>query len=147
MSYIPGTCHAFGNNGTTAYYGSVNNGVNTALNNNLVMDGPVFISATQLYLDLTDASDHQPVVADYTIPLPVPLITGISTDGTNLDFNVANGISNGLFTVLMSTDLTVPWANWTALATNVAPGDSFTLTVTNAINQNVPDQFYILKEK
>jgi len=43
---------------------------NTALSNRLITNGPVFISAAQLYLDLTNASDHLPVVADYTIPMP-----------------------------------------------------------------------------
>ena len=76
LKFIPGTYHVFGNNGRTAYYGSVNSGANTSLNNRLVTNGPVFISAAQLYLDLTNASDHLPVVADYTLPLPAPVITG-----------------------------------------------------------------------
>lgn len=144
LNYVSGTYHTFGNNGTTPYYGSVNSGSNTALNNSLAPGST--ISATQLCLDLTNASDHLPMVADYTIPLPVPLFTGISTNGTNLFFNVANGITNGVFTVLTSTDLTAPLANWTALTTNVANSDSFTLTATNAVNNNAPEQFYLLKE-
>ena len=147
LALVPGTYHVFGNNGTTAYKGSVNSGSNTSLNNHLATNAPVFISAAQLYLDLTDASDHLPVVADYTVSLPIPLISGISTDGTNLFFNVVNGVTNGVFTLLASTDLTVPLTSWTAVATNVATGDSFTLTASNAASQTVSQQFYILQEK
>jgi hypothetical protein len=70
LALVPGTYHVFGNNGTTPYYGSVNSGANTALNSDLASGAS--ISASQLYLDLTDASDHLPVVADYTIPITVP---------------------------------------------------------------------------
>jgi PKD repeat protein len=70
LAYVPGTYHAFGNNGTTPYFGSVNSGANTALNNDLETNAP--ISAAQLYLDLSTASDHLPIVADYTIPVAIP---------------------------------------------------------------------------
>jgi len=70
LAYVPGTYHAFGNNGSTIYQGSVNNSGNTALNSDLNTNG-VGISASQLYTNLTTASDHLPVVADYTIPIPV----------------------------------------------------------------------------
>jgi len=145
LSLVAGTYHSFGNNGTTAYLGSANSGANTALNNRLVTNGPVFISAAQLYLDLTDASDHLPVVADYTIPIPAPVITGVSLAETNLIFTVTNGITNAAYTVLMSTNVASPLVNWLAVATNVAPGGSFTLTATNAVNPAAPGQFYLLR--
>lgn len=148
LALVSGTYHHFGNNGTTPYLGSVNSGSNTSLNNNLVTNGPVFISAGQLYLDLTNASDHLPVVADYTIPMPAPVITSFSLAGTNLVFNVANSITGGVFTVLTSTNISLPLTNWTALAiTNTATNGSFTLTATNAVNPTAPGRFYILKEK
>lgn len=146
LSYVPGTYHTFGNNGTTAYYGSVNSGSNTALGNSLAPDPT--ISAAQLYLDLASASDHLPVVADYTIPLPAPLITAISTDGTNLVFNVANGIANGVFTVLTSTNLALPPGGWTPVAADITGNDSsLALTVTNAVDPAAPSQFFMLQEK
>jgi hypothetical protein len=86
-------------------------------------------------------------VADYTIPIPAPLITGISLAGTNLVLNAANCITGGVFTVLMSTNLTFPLTNWTALATNVSNGGNFTFTATNAVNPAVPAQFYLLQEQ
>jgi hypothetical protein len=80
LALVPGTYHVFGNNGTTPYKGSVNSGSNTALNSDLASGAP--ISAAQLYLDLTDASDHLPVVADYTIPISVPAPVLQSVTGT-----------------------------------------------------------------
>ena len=147
LSYVSGTCHPFGNNGTTAYYGSVNSGSDTALNNRLVTNGPVFISASQLYLDLTSASDHLPVVADYTTPLPVPTVSSINLDGTNLVLGVANSITGGVFTVFMTTNLALPVTNWTAVATNISSGGAFSLTITNAVDPAAAGQFYILKEQ
>ncbi len=148
LALVPGTYHPFGNNGTTAYLGSVNSGANTSLNSRLVTNGPVFISAAQLYIDLTGASDHLPIVADYTIPLPAPVITGISLAGMNLVFNVANSITGGVFTVLTSTSLSLPLTNWTALGiTNTATGGAFTFTATNAVDPASSGQFYLLQER
>jgi hypothetical protein len=80
LSYVNGTfdgltdgsMHAFGNNGTTPVEGNVDSGSNTAFSGDLYEDGSSFISASSLYEDLTTASDHLPVVADYTIAIPEP---------------------------------------------------------------------------
>jgi hypothetical protein len=146
LKYVPGTHHTFGNNGTTAYFGSVNSGSNTSLNTNLTVVN-TNLNAANLYLDLTDASDHLPVVADYTIPILSPLISSIGLDGTNLVLNVANSITGGVFTVLMSTNISLPLTNWIALATNTAISGNFMLTATNAVNLAAPNSFFILQEK
>ena len=149
LDYIPGTCHAFGNNGTTAYYGSVNNGADTALNSRLVTNAAVFISAAQLYLDLTNASDHLPVVADYTIPLPAPApmayFTASPTNGIvpltvsffNLSTNAANyswefgdgNTSTDINPVAVYTNV----GTYSVTLTAVGPGGNNTLTLTNYI--------------
>ena len=118
LALVPGTYHVFGNNGMTPYYGSVNNGADTALNNRLVTNAAVFISAPQLYLDLTNASDHLPVVADYTIPLTVPAPVA------NFTASPTNGI----------VPLTVSFFNLSINATNYGWdfGDGNTSTLTNA---------------
>jgi uncharacterized repeat protein (TIGR03803 family) len=83
LTLVPGTYHIFGNNGTTPYHGSVNSGSNTALNNNLTTNG-TGITAAQLYQYLTTASDHLPVVADYTVPIPVfPPLASFTANPTN----------------------------------------------------------------
>jgi len=148
FKYVNGTYHAFGNNGTTAYYGTVNSGSNTALNNSqLVTNGPVFLSASQIYLDLTDASDHLPVVVDYTIPMPAPGISGFSLAGNNLTLSVTNGITNEVYALLMQTNMAAPLKSWTVLATNTASGGVFTFTATNVVDASALDRFYILKGK
>ena len=147
LALVPGTYHVFGNNGSIGYEGNVTSAANTALRNRLVTNGPVFINAVQLYKDLTNASDHLPMVADYTIPMPVPRISSFSLLGTNLLLNVANSVTGGVFTVLTSTNLSLPLTNWLPLATNTAPGSSFSLTVTNAVQSATPGQFYLLLEK
>jgi len=148
LQYVPGTYHAFANNASVPYRGSVSTNGDTALNNDLVTNGPVFISAYQNYVDLTGASDHLPVVADYTIPMPAPTVSTLSLAGTNLVFNVANSITGGVFTVLMSTNITLPVTNWTPVLTNiVGSSGNVSITATNVVLPLVPGQFFLLQEK
>jgi hypothetical protein len=147
LALIPGTYHPFGNNGTTAYETSVNSGADTALNSRLVTNGPVFISAAQLLVDLTGASDHLPIVADYTIPLPAPVISSVSRAGSNLVVSLANCATNGSLTLLLGTNLAQPFTNWTALATGTATSGSLAFTATNALSTANPGGFFIFQEK
>jgi len=152
LALVPGTYHVFGNNGTTAYYGSVNSGSNTSLNNRLVTNGPVFISAAQLYLDLANASDHLPVVADYTIPLPAPVanFTASPTNGTvplavsffNLSTNAMNyswefGDGN-TSTLTNATDTYSNPGTYSVTLTAVGAGGTNILTLTNYITALSP---------
>ncbi len=66
LAHVPGSYHAFANNGSTR---NVNSGSDTALNNDLTTN-VTGIAATNLYKDLTTATDHLPIVADYTIQVP-----------------------------------------------------------------------------
>jgi hypothetical protein len=147
LSFVPGTYHAFGNNGTTPYRGSVNGSGNTALANRLETNGPVFISAAQLYLDLTNASDHLPVVADYALPMPAPRAARMSLAGSNLVITLANCATNSLVTVLMSTNVATPLASWSAVATSAAIGGLFVFTATNAVDPALPGGFFIFQEQ
>jgi hypothetical protein len=111
LALVSGTYHIFGNNGTVPYEASVNDGSNTALNNDLTTN-VTGITATQLYQYLTGASDHLPCVADYTIPVPTQT-TNAST------FLVTSIIPTN------STDILLTWAT-TGGTTNVVqvnPGD------------------------
>ena len=68
INYLSGSLEAFGNNGTTASGGSVNNGLNTDF---AYMTAGAGYSPTQSQLlsALTTASDHLPNVADYTFTI------------------------------------------------------------------------------
>lgn len=145
LELVPGTYHAFGNNGTAGYEKSVNSVNNTALNNRLVTNGPVFISAAQLLVDLTGASDHLPIVADYTIPIPAPVISSVSVAGSNLVLSVTNGITNDVYVVLTSTNISSPVANWTAVASNTASAGNFTVVATNGFSPIVPIGFFTVQ--
>lgn len=147
MKYVPGTYHVFGNNGATAYGGSVNMAANTALAGRLATNGPVFIAAAQLYLDLTNASDHLPVVADYAVPVPAPRIGGISRAGPNLVVTLANGMTNSTLRLLMSTNLGLPLANWNPVATNLVTSGDQAITATNVWNADPPDRFFVVQER
>lgn len=147
LALVAGTYHPFGNNGTTVYFGGVSDAGNTALNNRLVTNGPVFIPAGLLYTNLTYASDHLPVVADYTIPMPAPRITSVNLANTNLVLSVTNGITNAVYAVLMHTNITSPLTNWLTMATYTATSSVFTFTATNVVNKTTPGRFFILKGK
>ena len=141
LALVPGTYHVFGNNGKTPYYGSMNSGSNTALNNRLVTNGPVFISAAQLYLDLTTASDHLPVVADYTIPItvPAPVLQSVTGTGGTVRFTWSAVVS-AVYQLQYRTNLAQ--GNWNNL------GSAFTATnaVMSAADSIGPDpqRFYRL---
>ncbi|MCA9101413.1 MAG: PEP-CTERM sorting domain-containing protein [Planctomycetales bacterium] len=63
VSYIPGTYHAFGNNGTHPFNGELDFMTNTAL-------------PTATLTAIANSSDHLPVVADYQ----VPAVLGVTAD-------------------------------------------------------------------
>jgi hypothetical protein len=147
LTLFTNTYHIFGNNGTTPYLGNVTTNVNTALLHRLITNGPVFLGATQLYADLTTASDHLPAVADYAVPLPAPRITALSLVDTNLTFTVSNGITNAVYSVLANTNLTGPATSWNLITTYTATNGIFTFTATNAFNRAARTQFYRLQVK
>jgi hypothetical protein len=63
INYVSGSFHNFANNGSVTDPASSSN---TALNSDLVTDGGTFIPASTIYTDIGTASDHLPVVSDYT---------------------------------------------------------------------------------
>ena len=119
LQYIQGSYHSFGNNGSFVYGSSVNTSGNTALNDlDPVLTNLYKLSAAVLLEDLTGASDHLPIVADYTIPLPVTAPVASFTAGPT------NGVAP-LIVAFTDTSTGTPtiWA-WTF-------GDSGTSTSQN----------------
>jgi len=85
LQYVPGTYHSFGNNASLPYGSSANSVSNTALNDlDPALTNLTGLSAGVLLEDLTGASDHLPIVADYTISyvLPSP-VAGFSASPRN----------------------------------------------------------------
>ena len=139
LALVPGTYHVFGNNGTTPYYGSVNSGSNTALKSDLASGA--IISAAQLYLDLTNASDHLPVVADYTIPItvPAPVLQSVTGTGGMVTFTWSAVVS-AVYQLQCRTNLVQ--GNWSNLGSAITA----TNTVISAADSIGPDpqRFYRL---
>ena len=76
----------------------------------------------------------------------LPGIASLSLSGKNLVLNGINGQSGGTYHVLMSTNLALPFSQWTAVATNVlSASGKFTITATNTVSPTVPQRFYILQ--
>ena len=65
LNYVSGSLHAFGNNGSIGVYGTVDSSANIAAWTNIPSNAP--ISASTIAYDLTTASDHCPIVADYQL--------------------------------------------------------------------------------
>ena len=140
LQYVPGTYHTFANNGTTTYSNSVNNGTDTALNNDLASGAP--ISAAQLYLDLTNASDHLPVVADYTIPItvPAPVFQSVTATGGMVTFTWSAVVSV-VYQLQYSTNLAQ--GNWSSLVSAI-PATNAVMSVSDFIGPD-PHRFYRLQ--
>ena len=73
-----------------------------------------------------------------------PRFGTFSLSGTNLIFNGIGGSPGSNYVVLASTNLTVPLANWTALATNIFDGTG-QFHFTNPVTSAKPRQFFNFK--
>jgi fibronectin type 3 domain-containing protein len=81
--------------------------------------------------------------ASATVQAMPPTFGSISLSGTNLIVNGTNGTAGMNYLILTSTNLTLPLANWTELATNTfGPGGGFNFT--NPLNPARPQQFFRL---
>jgi hypothetical protein len=72
-----------------------------------------------------------------------PSIASISLSGINLVLNGINSQSSGTNYILTSTNLALPMAQWTRVATNVfSASGNFTVIITNTVNSNTRQRFY-----
>ena len=111
LQYVPSTHHCFGNNASLPYGSSVTATGNTALNDlDPVLTNRFNLPATTLYVDLTNTTDHLPVVADYTIPVPLTIPVACFT--ANPSYGVAP------LTVNFMDISTGPPTSWTWTDTN-----------------------------
>jgi hypothetical protein len=73
-----------------------------------------------------------------------PVINNIGMSAGNLMFSGTNGLANAGYNVLVSTNLTTPLTNWAVLATNTFDANG-AFSVSNSINSNVPQQYYLIE--
>jgi len=77
-------------------------------------------------------------------PTPPPVFNRAKASGSNLVFSGTNGVRGWPYFILTSTNLAVPWVNWTRTATGYFdPGGNFQFT--NAASTNAPQSFYRLQ--
>jgi alpha-tubulin suppressor-like RCC1 family protein len=80
------------------------------------------------------------------VPLSQPAITGIGLAGTNLVLTANDGLWNGTYLTLTSTNLAQPLSQWTPVATNTLDGSGpFTIIVTNGVNASDSKRFFTLQ--
>jgi autotransporter-associated beta strand protein len=73
-----------------------------------------------------------------------PVVGSLGVVGGKLVLTGSGGLTNGSYYVLTSTNLAAPLTNWTRLATNQFDnGGNF--DVTNAMNTNSPQSFYLIQ--
>lgn len=100
----------------------------------------------------TVSSNGKITVASVTpntiIPNIPPKIASFSLSGANVVISATNGVNNGTYYLLQSTNLSLPLPQWTPVATNVVTVSggtaSFSFTGTNAVTSHGAHQFYIL---
>jgi hypothetical protein len=81
-----------------------------------------------------------------TETLPPPDIISLSLSGMNAIFKGTNGFAGGTYYVLTSTNVALPFSQWSLIATSIlSASGNFTVTATNGLGRNVPHQFYILR--
>jgi len=77
-------------------------------------------------------------------PTSPPKITGMTTSQGNLVFTGSNGPANYPYTVLTSTDMSLPLSEWTSIATNNFDGNG-NFNFTNSIDPDTPQSYYLLQ--
>jgi len=78
--------------------------------------------------------------------LPQPGIVSFSFAGANLVINATNGVAGSTYSVLMSTNIGLPLAQWMPISTSVLNANgNFTITASNSVAPTAPQQFYMLR--
>jgi fibronectin-binding autotransporter adhesin len=72
-----------------------------------------------------------------------PYLTSVSLSGTSLIISGTNGTASVEFEVLSSTNIALPLANWTSIATNTFNSGNF--SVTNTVDSGTSQSFYMLR--
>ena len=97
------------------------------------------------YIDEVRISDTALQPSQFLFAAPKrPVVTSLTLNGTNAVFAGTNGLANGTFYVLTTTNLTLPRSSWTRIATNVFDGGG-NFTFTNPVTAGNSQSYYILQ--
>jgi large repetitive protein len=75
-----------------------------------------------------------------------PVLTSIHVAGTTLSITATNGVPNGPYTLLQSSNLALPAIQWTPVSTGTFNGSGNLTLSTNIVNPANTDEFYILSQ-
>jgi len=93
----------------------------------------------------TNSLNTNGLISVVVVPSPsAPLISSVSLSGGNLIFGGTNGSVDATYYVLTATNITVPLANWTRIATNQVSATAL-FTFTNTISPGSAQGFYRLQ--
>jgi autotransporter-associated beta strand protein len=84
------------------------------------------------------------VLSIISSPTPRPAIAGPAVTSDGFVFSATNGVPGWPCSILMSTNLVLPWNQWTAVATNPFDANG-NLSFTNQVEPNTSQMFYLLK--
>ncbi|MGC3957816.1 MAG: hypothetical protein QM813_07660 [Verrucomicrobiota bacterium] len=79
-----------------------------------------------------------------SLSVPQPRIVSTTLSGGNLIFSGTNGVAGNPYQVVSSTNIAAPLSSWTQTSTGNFDG-SGNFSVTNAINVNEPQRYYLLR--
>lgn len=74
-----------------------------------------------------------------------PGISGIRVSGATLTLTATNGPVNGQFTLLGTTNITLPLSQWTPVLTNNFDSSGNLNLTTNIVSPTTPQEFYLLQ--
>lgn len=104
--------------------------------------GPIYyyvVSAVDSFGESTNSSQ-----ASATISPAHPVIAATAFKGGSMVLSGSGGLSNSPYYVLSSTNLTLPVAQWAAIATNTFDNNG-DFSFTNAPDPSIPEVFYLLE--
>jgi hypothetical protein len=96
------------------------------------------------YYDNADVP-HGFVVGTPTVVIPVPLISAFTLAGGEYTLHGTNGVPDGPYAILSSTNLALPLNNWTTVTTNTFDGNGV-CTFSNPVDPAAHQIFYLLQE-
>jgi hypothetical protein len=102
----------------------------------LTNDPSIIPGFTTLALNVTS-------IVPYTPPV---IFTGVKISGNDLVLTATGGNAGDAVTVLTTTNLTLPMAQWSTVTTGNYDGNgNFSYTVTGALGSGLPQQYYRLQ--
>jgi autotransporter-associated beta strand protein len=94
---------------------------------------------------LVNNTANQSIDVNVTVNNNPPAITSVTISNGNLVLSGTNGVPNGTYLVLASTNVALPLAFWVPETTNIFDGNGgFTATI--PVTNTVPNKFFLLQQ-